>query len=309
MKSDLSFVKNNLTPTPPKKHFFSFNKRCDGVRVKHSTSMQRILPFIFRTRTESLIYSPESMDFTAAREYIKRKNRETPGLGLSSFHLVIAALVRTIAAYPYLNRFISGKKLYARNYISFSFVVLKMVDGKTDETHAKIYLQPEDTLRDVMSKAKDTIDYCRANGEKNDDKLMDFVAKLPSPMISLIVFLVRKLNDWGLLPKSFIETDPLFTSAFITNLGSIGHGALNHHLYEWGNASLFVTMGRLTKEKIKEATHKDEEKWNLDMAITIDERIAYGYYLVKGIKYFQYLLNHPEKLELPPDEVVLDDCI
>lgn len=284
-------------------------KRSDGNKIKNLTSMQRIMPFLFRTRTESLIYSPESVDFTKAREYIKNKNKELPDLNLGTFHLIIAALLRTIAEYPYLNRFICGKRLYARNYISFSFVVLQHLEGNIDETHAKVFLSPEDTLFQVVEKINESVSYCRKNGIKDDDKLMDFIAKLPNPVIDIIAFFLRKFNDWALLPKSYIKTDPLFTSVFISNLGSIGHGALHHHLYEWGTASIFLTMGRLTKESSDSSISESKSKWTLDLKLTADERIAYGYYLVKAMKYFQYLVKHPQILEKAPDRVVGDDGV
>ena len=284
-------------------------KRADGNKIKNLTSMQRIMPFLFKTRTESLVYSPESVDFTKAREYIKNKNKELPDLNLGTFHLIIAALLRTIAEYPYLNRFICGKRLFARNYISFSFVVLQSLDDKIDETQAKVFLAPEDTLFQVVEKVNEIVSYCRENGIKEDDKLMDFVAKLPSPIITLIAYFLRKFNDWGMLPKSYIDTDPLFTSVFISNLGSLGHNALNHHLYEWGTASIFLTMGRLTKENSNPSQKDSTSKWTLDLKLTADERIAYGHYLVKAMKYFQYLIKHPEILEKPPERVVVDDGI
>ncbi|WP_426349850.1 hypothetical protein ACPWSR_01105 [Alloiococcus sp. CFN-8] len=305
---------NNINVPRPSKTFRIIKApkpftRADGSKIKNLTPMQRVMPFLFKTRTESLIYSPESVDFTKAREYIKNKNKELPGLNLGTFHLIIAALLRTIAEYPYLNRFICGKRLYARNYISFSFVVLQNIQNGIDETNAKVFLSPEDTIVQVVEKVNDTISYCRYNGAKEDDKLMDFVAKLPNPVISLIVFFLRKLNDWALLPKSYIDTDPLFTSVFISNLGSIGHGALNHHLYEWGTASIFLTMGRLTKEATDSSDSENNSKWTLDLKLTADERIAYGYYLVKAMKHFQHLIRHPELLEKAPGRVVVDDGV
>ncbi len=308
METNKNINNTIITEVPAKKKpRQGVNFRKDGYLLRNITSMQKLLPYIFKTRTESLVYSPEQIDFTSAREYIKRKNKENPGLNLGTFHVVIAALVRTMAVYPYLNRFISGKKIYARNYISFSFIVLKNIGGKVDETNAKLYFNKTDTLFEVSKKIQENIEYCRSNAAKDDDKLMAFVSKLPSPIISFIVFTLRKINDWGLLPKSFIDTDPLFTSAFISNLGSIGHGALNHHLYEWGNSSIFITMGNINKTTVTDSEGNTSNKSTLDIVFTIDERIAYGHYLVKALKHFKALMKHPEKLELPPEVIVEDD--
>ena len=42
----------------------------------------------------------------------------------------------------------------------------------------------------------------------------------------------------------------------------------------------------------------------LQIGITLDERIADGYYYAKSIKLFKHLLEHPELLELPANEEV-----
>ncbi len=42
----------------------------------------------------------------------------------------------------------------------------------------------------------------------------------------------------------------------------------------------------------------------VDLGITIDERLADGYYYAKSIKLLQYLLQHPEELEKPLGEEV-----
>lgn len=294
-------LKNN------KKFSWQINFRKDGRILRNIDPMRKLLPYLFTSRNGSLVYSPEVIEFDIAREFIKRKNKEFPSLKLGTFEVVIAALVRTIALYPYLNRFVAGKNLYARNSIFFSFVVLKMVDGNYKETNAKIEFHKEDTIYSVASKVNDHIDLCHSNILKSDDKLMEFVSKLPSPMITIVAFSLRKLNDWGLLPESFIKTDPLYSSAYISNLGSIGHDSLHHHLYEWGTVSLFVTMGKLNKEFELQKDGNTISKTNLNLVCTIDERIADGIYLVKALKCFKDLIKHPEKLEVPPEIIYEDD--
>ena len=37
----------------------------------------------------------------------------------------------------------------------------------------------------------------------------------------------------------------------------------------------------------------------LDLGLTLDERIADGYYYSKTVRLLKYLLQHPELLELP----------
>ena len=47
-----------------------------------------------------------------------------------------------------------------------------------------------------------------------------------------------------------------------------------------------------------------ELRETLDLGLTIDERLADGYYYSKSIKLLKYLLEHPELLERPANEEV-----
>lgn len=45
-------------------------------------------------------------------------------------------------------------------------------------------------------------------------------------------------------------------------------------------------------------------KNSVDIGLTIDERLADGYYYSKTVKLARYLLEHPELLELPASQEV-----
>ncbi|MDP4088545.1 MAG: 2-oxo acid dehydrogenase subunit E2 [Bacillota bacterium] len=290
-----------------KKLATGYSIRRDGKLLRNIDAMRQLLPYLFRTRNGSIVHAPEVIEFDGAREFIRKRTRENPELSIGTFEIVLAALVRTLSQYPHLNRFVAGKKLFARNTISISFVVLRMENGVHKETNAKIYFEKEDTLYDIARKVNDNIRLCQSGESKDDDKLMEFFAKFPSPIITFVAFLLRKLNDFGLLPMNFIKTDPLFSTAYISNLGSIGHDALHHHLYDWGTTSVFCTMGKLQKTNEITKEGQVESKTNLNIVCSVDERVADGIYLVKALKYFKSLVKHPEKLELPPEIVVEDD--
>ena len=56
------------------------------------------------------------------------------------------------------------------------------------------------------------------------------------------VGMLKHLDKKGRLPKSIIEASPFHTSAFITNVGSIGIDSIYHHIYNFGTTSLFFAM-------------------------------------------------------------------
>lgn len=275
-------------------------KRNDGTLLKNIDPMRKLMPYLFKTRNESVVYAPEEIQFDMAKEYIREITKNNPTLKIGTFEVVLSAIIRTIVRYPYLNRFVSGKKLYARNSLSISFVVLKLVDGQYKESTAKVYFNKEDTIFDITKKVNESIALCHSNISKDDDKLMNFVTKLPSPLLTFVAYVLNKFSNWGILPKTLLDIIPLYSSVFISNLGSIGHDAIHHHLYDWGTTSVFITMGKITKRDYKQF---------LKVVFSIDERIADGIYLVKALRYFSYLIKNPKELETPPERIIEDDGI
>ncbi len=114
------------------------------------------------------------------------------------------------------------------------------------------------------------------------------------------IWAVRTLDYFGLLPASFIKGDALYTSAFLANLGSIGADAVFHHLYEWGNAPFFVTVGQRKKELVINERGEPEVEEVMDLKFSLDERISDGIYFTATIGLLADLIENPEKLDVPP---------
>lgn len=274
--------------------------RKDGILLKNIDPMRKLMPYLFKSRNGNIVYSPEEIEFDFSKDYLRNLNKSNPSLKIGTFELIITALIRTFAMYPYLNRFVANKKIYARNNFSLCFVVLKLIDGKYVESTAKVFFNKTESIFEVSKKINDAIELSRSNVVKDDDKLMSFFANLPSPILTFSAWAINNLIHIGVVPKKITDAIPLFSSVYISNLGSIGHNTLHHHLFEWGTTSIFLTMGKITKRN---------DKSFLNVVFSVDERIADGIYLVKALRYFSKLLKHPEALELPLYEIVEDDGI
>ncbi|MDH4271984.1 MAG: 2-oxo acid dehydrogenase subunit E2, partial [Candidatus Aminicenantes bacterium] len=114
---------------------------------------------------------------------------------------------------------------------------------------------------------------------------------------------VRTLDYFGLLPASFIKGDALYTSAFLANLGSIGFDAVFHHLFEWGNAPVFVVVGKRKREAVVGPNGELEVQDVMDLKFSLDERITDGIYFVTTIGIFRDFVENPENLELSPENL------
>ena len=116
---------------------------------------------------------------------------------------------------------------------------------------------------------------------------------LPTFLTAWFVALARRLDAFGLLPAAMIRSDPLFASVFIANLGSIGMDAGFHHLYEWGNIPIFITVGQRTTRLTPGADGGVEQREMLTLRYTFDERVEDGLYCLRALGTLKDLLENP----------------
>ena len=101
-----------------------------------------------------------------------------------------------------------------------------------------------------------------------------------------------------------IATDPYYCSVVLSNVGSIKLKSGYHHLTNWGTCSLFCMIGEIKKRPFFDEDGNMEMKESLDIGLTIDERIADGYYYARTIQLLRKILENPELLERPLNEEV-----
>ena len=133
---------------------------------------------------------------------------------------------------------------------------------------------------------------------------MDIIQKAPRGLLKLVGAVARWLDRHGWMPKSVIATDPYYASAVLTNLGSIQLHSGYHHLTNWGTNSVFCAIGERKKRPFFDDQGNVEMRDSVDLGLTIDERIADGYYYSKTVRLLRKLLENPELLELPLSEKV-----
>lgn len=268
--------------------------RSDGRLVRDLDDTQRILPYFMRTRQSSAILMKETLDITETLQFIQERKQGEKG-PYSVFIILMAALVRTGALHPQLNRFVAGRKVYARNKLQASFVMKQQMSEEGKEIVVKLTFDQNDTLAVVAERVNRAISSGRSKGTTKGNNLMSTLLKLPGLLLTLVFAADKLLDRCGLLPAAVIESDPLFASAFVANLGSLKIGAPYHHLYERGTISLFVVLGEYKKA---DAAH---ERSYVDLAFTIDSRIAGGYAIAQALHTIKELVEDPTLLEREPD--------
>lgn len=283
-----------------------FGDRYDGRRIRSLDPFYKIIPFIMRYRVDSQNYFEEKIEISHAEAYLRRKRKES-GVKITMLHIFIAAMVRTIALRPALNRFIAGQKIYARNEILVSLAIKKELKFDSPETTIKFKFEPTDTLFDVAEKINKHIEDNKVIDSSNEtDRLARLFMLCPPLLVKFLVFVVRFLDYFGLMPKALHRASPFHTSFFITDLGSLGIPPVYHHLYDFGTTSIFVAFGTKRSERVIDPNNNIQTKRYITMKIVTDERIVDGHYYASAFKLYKTLIQNPERLEARPGKLVPD---
>ena len=294
--------------SPAGEYHPTWGDRTDGRKIRTLAPMAQITAYFQVERNTCSNLFEESFEITHVDRYIRQKRRE----GLKDFgitHVLLAAYVRGVAKYPQLNRFISGQKVYSRgNDIQYCMVVKKEMTVDSPDTSIKVHLTPYDTAVDVYHKLNAAIEEVKRTQELDSslDNLIQYLNLIPSVVLKFVVWLLKLLDYFGLLPKFLLELSPFHGSLFFTSMGSLGIKPIYHHLYDFGNLPCFGAFGCKRRAlEIQEDGSVAQKKY-IDVKFVLDERICDGFYYATFFKYYRRLLAHPEVLDNPPEEVVRD---
>jgi hypothetical protein len=282
--------------------------RYDGRRIRKGDPFNVIIPFLMEERDDSQVFFDAEVDVGEIDKCIKERRKNGENIGFLDYFITV--VVRTISQYPRMNRFIAGKRLYARDDITISMAIKKELSIETEETAIKFKFNPNATVTDVANTIRAKIEENKGKAARNDaDNFVGILNRLPRALFSAVVGLLKAMDYDGVLPKFIHKLSPFHTSVFVTNMGSIGAEPIYHHIYNFGTTSVFIALGNRHKQKLVDKDGNIIERKVMKLRFVADERIADGYYLSVALKYFTNLFCKPELLESPPECVVEDDQI
>ena len=214
------------------------------------------------------------------------------------FHLFTTAISKLVYARPYLNRFIIAGRMYEREEVTLSFVVKTTFNDSVEELMTVIPVSKEDNLAMVKDKILSSVNKMRSNNshDKTNDTI-NKVGKLPRFLRFIIMEIFKFMDSHDMLPDSLTKDDIYHASVLVSNLGSIKCGAIYHNLTDFGTNSLIITIGDIHKEVIVNDKGKSEIRDICEFGITIDERIADGFYLASSATMLQEYFDNPEILK------------
>lgn len=279
--------------------------RRDGYLLRNIDPMHLFVPHLYPNRADCECFVTEQIDLTNLLAYLDKKNAENPEYKYTLFHAIAAALVKTVTLRPKMNRFIQGKRMYQRKDLSLAFVAKKYFGDDAHEALLTMKFDENTTINSLHDRIMNEVMQVRTGKkEDNSTEKMGILVKMPNFLLRWLVNFLRVLDFYGKVPRMLIKEDPCYSSIFISNLGSIKLHATYHHLTNWGTNSLFVVIGEKKLAPFFDENGNVDMRQSLELSITIDERIADGYYYSKTFKLLKYILQNPQLLEMPAKEVV-----
>ena len=279
--------------------------RKDGELLRNIDAMHFIMPLIYPNRCDNEAFISERIDLTKLNEFLDKKNKTETEYKYNLFQVIVTAVLKTVTLRPKMNRFIANKNLYQRNEVSAAFVIKKIFSDNSEEGLAFIHSSGADNLNSVHNEIFRQVLSCRKGEEKDGtNTALNIFNKMPRFISKAIVSVVCALDKRGKVPGALVETDPYYASVILSNLGSIKLHSGYHHLTNWGTTSVFVVVGERKIRPFYDENGNVSMKDSVDLGLTVDERIADGYYFSKTVRLLKTLLENPELLDKRLDEEV-----
>lgn len=271
--------------------------RYDAYRIRDIDGLHFYMAYLMPKRTDAEVYINEKIDITELLKYINEKNA-TGERKVTLFHCIIAAVARTVKMRPLLNRYISGKRYYMRHEISMGFTIKKKFADHSEET-LMIY-RPRDcenvcAITDRISPKVSEVK--KENKSQSVDDMLNIVKKLPKPVMCLFMAAINFMDVHGLMPKVFSSVDTNYCTVLLSNLGSIKCDAVYHHLNNMGTNGIVITIGEIHKEELIDENGEKAVRDVVNLGVTLDERIADGFYFARSLKLIKHLFKNPELLD------------
>ena len=275
----------------------AYGDRKDGRLLRELDSLHFVTGVIYPNRCDNEAFISETIDLTNINEYLKNKNYEGIEYKYNLFQIIVTAMLKVITTRSKLNRFIVNGNFYQRNEVSCSFVIKKEFADGGAEALAVIHAKDNDNIDTIHNQIYSQIKSGRSEKKDASTEGMDFFNKIPRFVSKGLLHFVMWLDKHGWVPASLIETDPYYTSCVLSNLGSVKMKSGYHHLTNWGTCSIMLLIGQIRKRPFYDDDGNVRMVESVDIGLTIDERLADGYYYSKTIQLLKHLLENPELLE------------
>ena len=283
-----------------------FGDRKEGRLLRSLPAFAKFVPFIMPTRNDACNQYEESFEVSDVDRRL-RKLRVDGYKCIGILHFIIAAYIRGVSMLPGMNRFVVGRRIYARDNIEVVMTVKRSFAIDATETTIKVVFEPTDTIFDVYRKMSEKIDEIKTvEGNNNTEDVAEAMCKAPRFLLRFALTILRIMDYFGWLPQSLLDASPFHGSMIITDLGSLRIGPIYHHIYNFGTLPVFISFGAKRHAYELDRHGNMVDRKYVDCKFVMDERTVDGHYYAQFLQAFRYICQHPEIIETPPSKVVED---
>ena len=241
--------------------------------------------FLLRGRNESAVYFEQRLDLTRTLPWLEERDARL-------FHLILHALASVLHDRERLNRFTVDRRTYQRSGVYLSFAAKKSMSDEAPLATIKRRFEKDESFNALSAALSGDIKEAKSDKPSALDKELSILLRLPGFLLAFLIGALKRLYAWGLAPRSLVDTDPMYASAFVANLGSIGIDAAYHHLYEHGNCPLFMTIGRVNDTPVV-VDGAVVVRPVLTLRFSYDERVEDGLYAARTLRLLAERIEQP----------------
>ncbi|MBW2231623.1 MAG: hypothetical protein JRH17_14655 [Deltaproteobacteria bacterium] len=266
-----------------------FGKRADGQRITAISNTRRFMPLISPRRNASLVYYTTEIEVGPALAFLEEQNRNRPQQHrITLFHLYLRSLSISLHDRSGVNRFVAGGRLWQRDGVFITYSAKQEILDGSPVLTIKRKFERDEGLVQMVDSLRDELLARRRGKQSTSDKEVNVFVRLPPFLVRAGIGALRLADYLGLLPAAMIESDPMFSSIFVANLGSVGLDAGYHHLWEYGTCSNFAVVGRVHDRHDGVAV--------MEVKYSYDERIEDGLYAAITMTGIKDRLEDPKQL-------------
>jgi len=266
----------------------------DIKRLKPVTPFRKIAIGTWQTAYDPSIYGTLKVRADRVLKYIE-EFREKTGRKLTVTHVVTKALALAMKACPEANALLRWNRIYLRQSVDISLLVLMEKDGRMDLSSTKLENVDQMSLVDIVDRLQKNVDRIRKRKDKSLEKTRQTMRQIPSIFINFflkfIAFMAYTMNwnlKWMGVPRD------TFGGAIVTSIGPLGLDIGYVPIVPYSRVPIYVAPGEIHLDAVVEDGQVIAAP-TMNVNATFDHRVIDGGHAAMLSKTLREIFEKPYK--------------
>lgn len=256
------------------------------------SSFRKLAIGSWKTAYDPTVYGTLTVRMDKAMAYIEAFRQRT-GVRLTVTHLVAKAMGEALRRCPDANAILRFNRIYLRQRVTLSTLVVQTDGGKVDLTSARIEDADKKNLKEIANDLEEAVRRVRERRDVALEKGKGTIQKIPYLFLNtftwLLSFFMYTLN---LDMSRFGMPKDAFGSAIITNVGSLGLDTAYVPLAPYTRVPIFVAPGAVKEVPVVEDGKVVPGKV-MNINATFDHRFIDGFHAGVLANTLREMLENP----------------